>query len=605
MQYNKIDSLPAGIYDALLDERLRETLKSHPEIRSILSKLDPEEQPVRYAAFIAKVIEQVLRQEVNPDVRLALCNRLIDQISDDININHFKKMRLVQDQESVLEEITPPHYTQQGIPRPVTSLVESSLFTGSPHEPQLSHELLQEMRSADSVDILVSFIKWSGLRLLIPGFEDLLMRNVPVRVITTSYMGVSDPSAVEWLAKQPNVEVRVSYDTDRTRLHAKAYHFYHKSGYSTAYIGSANISHAAITSGLEWNLKITTQDMQHILNKFCAEFETYWNSKEFIRYDLNNPQPLREAIRHARNPRTQIPIAFFDLRPHPFQERILDALESERNIHGHWHNLIIAATGTGKTVIAAFDFKRFFERHRSQARLLFVAHRREILEQAIATFRNVLRMADFGELLVGPFQPIRMDHLFCSVDMLTSRRLWEQVNKDFYNYIVIDEVHHGPAESYRPIFDHFKPRILLGLTATPERMDGKSVAADFGNRLAAEIRLPEALEEKLLCPFHYFGVTDPVSISEDKFWKNGKYDIQELENVYTGAHILAGQRLDAILNALLRYEPDLSLVRGIGFCVSVKHAKYMSQMFNDRGIPSAVLIGETNDEARPALLRNF
>lgn len=602
---DKIDSLPAGIYDALLDERLRDTLKCHPEVRAVLSKLDPEEQPARYAAFIAKVLEQALRQEVNPDVRLALCNRLIDLISDDADRIHFKKWRLVYAQEAVLEEITPPHYALQGVPRPVTPLVVSSLFTGSPHEPQLVHELLQEMRSADGVDILVSFIKWSGLRLLMPAFEDLLTRNVPVRVITTSYMGVSDPSAVEWLAKQPNVDVRVSYDTDRTRLHAKAYHFLRKSGFSTAYIGSANMSYVAITSGLEWNLKITAQDMPHIVNKFYAEFETYWNSHEFVRFDPDNPRPLREAIQHARNPRTLLPIAFFDLRPYPFQERILDALESERNVHGHWRNLVIAATGTGKTVIAAFDFKRFFEKRHSKARLLFVAHRREILEQAIATFRNVLRIADFGELLVGPFQAIRMEQLFCSVDMLTGRRLWEQVGKDFYDYIVIDEAHHGPAESYRPVFDHFKPLILLGLTATPERMDGKSVAADFGNRFAAEIRLPEALEEKLLCPFHYFGISDPVPINEDKFWKNGKYDVQELENVYTGAHVMAKQRLDAILKALLRYEPDLSLVRGIGFCVSVKHAKYMAQMFSDQGIPSAVLTGETDDEMRTGLLRDF
>ncbi|MCF6148270.1 MAG: DUF3427 domain-containing protein [Candidatus Kuenenia sp.] len=600
-----MDSLSTGIYDALLDERLRDALKSHPEVRTVFSKLDPEEQPVRYAAFIAKVIEQTLRQEDDPAVRFALCNRLIDLISNEANRSHFKKLRLVEERKAVLEEITPPYYSQQGIPRPVTSIVESSLFTGSPLEPQLSHELIQEMLSADGVDILVSFIKWSGLRLLRPAFEDILKRNVPVRVITTSYMGVSDPSAVEWLAKQPNITVKVSYDTDRTRLHAKAYHFFRKSGFSTAYIGSANISHAAITSGLEWNLKITAQDMPHILNKFCAEFETYWNSKEFVRFDPDNPHPLREAIRHARNPKTQLPIAFFDIRPHPFQERILDVLESDRNVHGHWRNLIIAATGTGKTVIAAFDFKRFFEKYHNQVRLLFVAHRREILEQAMVTFRNILRMANFGELLVGPFQAVRMEHLFCSVDMLASRRLWEQVGRDFYDYIVVDEVHHGPAESYRPIFDYFNSRVLLGLTATPERMDGKSVAADFGNRFAAEIRLPEALEEKLLCPFHYFGVTDPVAINEDKFWKNGKYDIQELETIYTGAHILAKQRLDAILNALLRYEPDLSLVRGIGFCVSVKHAKYMAQMFNQQGISSAVLVGETTDEERTAILQDF
>ena len=238
---------------------------------------------------------------------------------------------------------------------------------------------------------------------------------------------------------------------------------------------------------------------------------------------------------------------------------------SQRKLHGQTRNLIVAATGTGKTVVAAFDFKRFFERHKRQVRLLFVAHRKEILEQAAATFRAVLRIGDYGELLVGPHVPERLDHLFCSVGMLTSRRLWDQVGREFYDFIVVDEVHHGPAASYRNIFDKFSPQILLGLTATPERMDGASVAADFGNRFAAEIRLPEALEEKLLCPFHYFGVADPVSLNSDRFWKNGKYDLNELENVYTGAHAAATQRLDAVIAALSRYEPDLERVRGLGF----------------------------------------
>jgi len=598
------DTLSYGIYDALLDEGLRDALLRHPELRSVLSKIDPEEQPPRYATFIAKVIEKSLLQETDPLERLNLCNRLIDLLAGTNDNTHLGKHRLVFAEKSVLSEITPPHYAQQGIPRPATPIIESSLFTGSPREPQLVQDLQAEMRSADAVDILISFIKWSGLRLLMPAFEDLLTRKVPVRVITTSYMGASDSPAVEWLAKMPNINVRVSYDTDRTRLHAKAYHFQRNSGFSTAYIGSANMSHAAMTSGLEWNLKVTAQDMPHILEKFSAEFETYWNSHEFLPFNPDNFSTLREAIQHART-KTPLPTAFFDLRPHPFQERILDALQAERTVHGHWKNLVIAATGTGKTVVAAFDFRRFFEKRNRQARFLFIAHRREILEQAVATFRNVLRMADFGELLVGPYEATRMEHLFCSVDMLTSRRLWEQVSPDFYDYIVIDEVHHGPSDSYRPIFDNLTPKILLGLTATPERMDGKSVVADFGNRYAAEIRLPEALEEKLLCPFHYFGVADPVALTADNFWKNGKYDIHELENVYTGAHALALQRLDAILAALLRYEPDLSHVKGIGFCVSVRHAEYMASMFNKRGVKSAVLVGDTIDDKRTFFLKEF
>ncbi len=596
------DVLPFGLYDSLVDEGLRQTLAAHPELKAVLGKLDPEEQPSRYATFVGRVIEQALRQEMDAAARLDLCNQLIGVISQTESRTHLRSRILASGAKPLLLEVTPPNYAQSGMVRPATSIVESSLFTGSPSEPQLVHELQTEMVSADSVDILISFIKWSGLRLLMPAFEDLRTRGVPVRMITTSYMGASDSSAVEWIARLPNAKVKVSYDTERTRLHAKAYHFRRNSGFSTAYIGSANMSSAAMTSGLEWNLKVTAQDMPHILEKFTAEFETYWNSREFVGFDPDRPEALRAAISCARNKQLVTPIAFFDLQPFSFQEGILDALVSERNLYNHWRNLVIAATGTGKTLIAAFDFKRFFnERHR-QARLLFVAHRREILEQAVATFRNILRLADFGELLVGPHQANRLEHLFCSVSMLTSRRLWEHVEPDFYHYVVIDEAHHGTAASYRPIFDHFKPRILLGLTATPERMDGGSVVHDFGNRFAAEIRLPEALEEKLLCPFHYFGVADPVSLDADNFWRHGKYDEIELERVYTGAHALAIQRFKTIYDALLRYEPDLSNVKGIGFCVTVKHAEYMAKMFTDHGIPSGLLTGETVAETRSKML---
>jgi superfamily II DNA or RNA helicase/HKD family nuclease len=602
---DNIDALAFGLYDALIDERLQSALRANPELRTVLSKVDPEEQPARYAAFVAKVIESALRHETKPSERLEICNRLIAILSEHKERIYLAKHKLISTERQILSEVTPPYYGKQGIPRPETSITESSLFTGSPREPQLVHELQKEMQSADEVEILVSFIKWSGLQLLIPAFEELRGRNVPVRLITTSYMGASDARAVEWLARMPNIQVKVSYDTERTRLHAKAYHFRRNSGFSTAYIGSANISNPAMTSGLEWNLKITTHDLPHILEKFSAEFETYWNSREFLLFDPDRPEIFREAIRHARNPQSPMAVTFFDLRPHPFQERILDLLTVERKTHNCWKNLIIAATGTGKTVIAAFDFRRFFEEHQRQAKLLFVAHRKEILEQALVTFRNVLRLADFGELLVGPYEASRNDHLFCSVDMLNSRRLWNQTGIDFYDFIILDEVHHGVSDSYRPIFDNFRPKVLLGLTATPERMDGKSVSADFDNHFAAEIRLPEALEEKLLCPFHYFGITDPVALNADKFWKNGKYDMQELENVYTGDHVLALQRLNTIINSLTRYEPDLSHIKGIGFCVSVRHAEYMAKMFNERNIPSGVITGETASEKRSILLEQF
>jgi hypothetical protein len=168
-----------GIYEALIDEYLRDTLAQYPELRTVFSKIDPEEQTIRYASFVAKVLEQALREESDSGKRLALCNRILGRLAEEPGRRHLEKHRLVPKQEPILLEITPQNYGRSGIPRPHTPLSESSLFTGSPQEPQLAHELLEEMRSADAVDILVSFIKWSGLRLLMSAFEDLRDRVVP------------------------------------------------------------------------------------------------------------------------------------------------------------------------------------------------------------------------------------------------------------------------------------------------------------------------------------------------------------------------------------------------------------------------------------------
>lgn len=605
-------ALAPGLYEALLSEGLQRALARHPELRSVFGKVDPEEQPARYAHFISKVLEQALRNESDAATRVRLCNEVIELIIGQSGSTHLSEQRLVENEKPLLLEITPTHYAQSGLPRPETSLVESSLFTGSPSDPQLGSELCQEMATADSVDMLVSFIKWSGLRLLLPSLEELTRRGGALRVITTSYMGASDPPAIETLAKLPNTEVRVSYDVDRTRLHAKAYHFRRKSGYSTAFIGSSNMSNAAMTSGLEWNLKVTAQDLPHIVERFIAEFDTYWHSRDFVPFDPASPDVLRRAIHYARERGADSSIfrgtqatVFFDIRPHPFQERILDALSAERHVHNQYRNLVVAATGTGKTVVAALDFRRFYEESNRTARLLFVAHREQILQQARTTFRTVLKDGAFGEVLADSSEPIRRDHLFCSVGMLASRDLAAEVGRDFYDFVIVDEVHHGPAASYRPIFEALAPKILLGLTATPERMDGASVAADFGYRFAAEIRLPEALEEKLLSPFQYFGVADPVAISGDEFWSNGKYDVAALERVYTGTHEMARQRLAAIRGAIERFEPDLSRVRGIGFCVSVAHAHFMADYFNEHGVASATLVGETDNEKRAGLIADL
>ncbi|MGV3533718.1 MAG: DUF3427 domain-containing protein [Chthoniobacteraceae bacterium] len=596
------DALPSGLYERLLDDELEGLLAARPDLTPIFQAIDDESSPQTYSQFLWHVIRRAL-PIAKHEHRLAIANRLVELLSAEDGLEYTRRKILLQRPKTLLHEILAPG--DQPRPRPSTPLSVSSLFTGHCGDPQLEHELRAEMMTADRVDILVSFVKFAGLRLLRPAFENLVARKVPVRIITTSYMGASDPLAVEWLAQQPGFSVRVSYDTERTRLHAKAYHFVRASGFSTAYIGSANMSRAAMTSGLEWTVKVTAQDMPHILARFAAEFEGYWAKDEFVPFDAGQAGRFRDAIAFAKRPADAGGPRFFaDIRPHPFQDRILDALAAERAA-GSFRNLVVAATGTGKTVMAAFDYARFRRANPERSRLLFVAHRKEILTQALDCFRTVLRDQNLGELLVDGSQPVQWEHVFASVQSLTSQRPWEHRCASYFDYVVVDEAHHGLASTYRPLFDHLQPAVLLGLTATPERMDGSSILSDFGHRFAAEIRLPEALEEKLLCPFHYFGISDPVAISDERFWRNGKFDEDALTEVYTADDLRARQRLDVILDSLERYQPDRKAIRGVGFCASVKHARFMAEKFREAGRQADVVLGDTPMAIREERIRDF
>ena len=595
--------LSTGLYEQLVDQELGALLDSYPDLIATIVAIDDESSPHTYSQFIAQLLNQAL-SIVKPDERLGIVNRLVALLSAQDGLEYTKRKQIVCRANHLLREIRTKG-TSPLLQHPETSLRVSSLLTGACDDPQLEHELRAEMMSSDRVDILVSFIKWSGLRLIMPAFECLAERGVSVRIITTSYMGASDPEAVEWLASKPGFNVKVSYDTERTRLHAKAYHFVRKSGFSTAYIGSANMSHAAMTSGLEWTVKVTAQDMPHIMARFVAEFEAYWASEEFVAYDQSQKSRFREAIRFAnRSDHKDDPMFFADIRPYPFQERILDALIAARQA-GSFRNLVIAATGTGKTVISAFDFVRFRRENPNAARLLFVAHRKEILQQARSCFRSILRDQNFGDIFVDGNVPTEWNHVFASIQSLANSQLYERFDSDHYHFIILDEAHHGTASSYRALLNQYKPKVFLGLTATPERMDGSSILPDFDHQFAAEIRLPEALEEKLLCPFHYFGVSDSVDVSDESFWRNGKYDVTALTEVYTGDHVRAKERLDLIIQSLHRYQPDLSTTRAVGFCASVRHARFMADKFREAGYSAEEVLGETTRDIRDKRVQDF
>ena len=267
-------------------------------------------------------------------------------------------------------------------------------------------------------------------------------------------------------------------------------------------------------------------------------------------------------------------------------------------MRNYWRNLVVAATGTGKTVISALDYKRFRKQNPGKpCRLLFVAHREEILQQSLVTFRAVLKDANFGSMFVGSYRPESIDHLFMSIQTFNSQSFTEKTTPDFYDYIIVDEFHHAAAPTYQKLLAYYQPKILLGLTATPERMDGKSILPYFNNRIAAEIRLPEAIDRKLLSPFQYFGVTDTVDLDSLK-WANGGYDRMELSNLYTLSGAVANRRADLVISSLLKYVTDIDEVKGLGFCVTVEHARFMANYFNGRGIPSLCLTGQSPDEER-------
>lgn len=548
---------------------------------SLITGDDSVEKQIELANKIIILLKtELVHQDFNDDL-ITVEGKILSAIFSKIDTGF-------SDFEKHLKQITP-----------YSRLSHSELFTGSNSGISLESEIKKEILSADKINFLVSFIKWTGIRIFEKELADFTERGGKLQIITTSYMGATDLKAIEFLSSLRNTEVKVSYNTENERLHAKAYLFYRNTGFHTGYIGSSNLSRSALTNGLEWNLKITTQEISHIIDKFQKTFDTYWLDKEFEIFDKKiDVEKLRTALKKEKRFENNHASAYFDIKPFPYQEEILEKLSTERSVHNRNRNLLVAATGTGKTVISAFDYKRFRKEYPT-AKLLFVAHRKEILQQAQATFQGVLKDHNFGELWVDGIEPERFENVFASIQTLNNRLESLNLSKNYYDFIIIDEVHHIAASSYRSILEYFVPKILLGLTATPERMDGEDILKDFCNTIAAEIRLPEALNRKLLCPFQYFGVTDNVDLS-NVVWQNGRYLPGELSKLYTQNDL----RVNLILSNISKYLNDIHDVRALCFCVTQEHAQFMAEKFVAAGLQADYLVSSRNNE-RGELRRNF
>ena len=590
-----------GIYEQLINKLVSAKIKELDRNvfyikKSVIDKAEASQFLSRYLIEIIKFALNLITGDESVEKQIALSNKIINLLRNELNNEDFEEDLIAteakiltaifskidasfSDFEKHLKSITP-----------YTRLSQSELFTGNNSGISLESEIKKEILSSDKINFLVSFIKWTGIRIFEKELFEFTERGGKLNIITTSYMGATDLKAVEYLSSLKNTKVKVSYNTDNERLHAKAYLFYRNTGFHTGYIGSSNISRSALTNGLEWNVKITTKEVGHIIDKFQKTFETYWEDKEFELFDRKkHTEKLRTALKNERGFNKINPAIFFDIKPFPFQEEILEKLKTERSIHNRFRNLIVAATGTGKTVISAFDFKNFMK-EKPNAKLLFVAHRKEILQQAQATFQGILRNNNFGELWVDGLEPEKYDCVFASIQTLNNKINNLNLTESFYDFIVIDEVHHITASSYRPILNRFKPTIILGLTATPERMDGEDILKDFCNTIAAEIRLPEALNRKLLCPFQYFGITDSIDLSKVE-WRNGKYLPSELTKIYTQND----KRVGEIISNLNKYLRDIYEVRALCFCVTQEHAQYMTEKFLLAGLKADYLVSSRND----------
>ena len=600
-----------GLYEQVINNALNSELADIPEARKSTAPIDTAEAAKVLAQYLTDVVQKGLENVQDNgggiEAQIQLANQIVTTIQNTTQEADFAALGVDQRAEqllALLQQNDPRLATGKSVKdldHPETSIAQSSLFTGAIHEPQMYTELKKEIVSADRIDMLVSFIKWSGLRLIMDELRQFAQSGGELRIITTSYMGATDVKAIEELRALPNTKIKVSYDTKRTRLHAKTYVFYRDTGFTTAYVGSSNLSNAAISSGLEWNVKVTRKDLPETIEKIAATFESYWNSSEFEYYDEGQRERLARALKAEKySEADHSGIYTLDILPYSYQQEILDRLDAERTVRGYNRNLVVAATGTGKTVISALDYKRFRRQHPGQpCRLLFVAHREEILKQSLYTFRAVLKDANFGELFVGSHKADSIDHLFISIQTFNSQDFTTKTDADFYDYIVVDEFHHAAAPTYQKLLEYYQPKILLGLTATPERMDGKNILDYFSGRIAAEIRLPEAIDRKLLCPFQYFGVTDTADLSSLK-WRTGGYDKNELSNLYTLSGLVAERRADLVVNSILKYVTDINEVKGLGFCVSIEHARFMADYFNARGISSMALTGDSPDEERNA-----
>ncbi|MCI9006064.1 MAG: DEAD/DEAH box helicase family protein [Lachnospiraceae bacterium] len=470
-------------------------------------------------------------------------------------------------------------------------VIESTdVMTGDKDQSRfLYYQLKMSMLKAKGIDLIVSFLMESGIRLILNDIRNALDRGAFVRILTGNYLGITQPSALYLIKKEFGNRIDLRFYNDKERaFHPKAYIFHYENA-SEIYIGSSNISKSALTSGIEWNYRFSSIADNKSYHLFYNTFEDLFfhhsvviDNEELRRYSKSWHKPavskdLAKYDNLEEDTGTKVR-AFF--QPRGAQIEALCALEDSR-AEGAKKGLVQAATGVGKTYLAAFDSAKF-------NRVLFVAHREEILKQAAVSFKNVRNSEDYG-FFFGKQKDTDKSVIFASVATLGRAEYLkkEYFSEDYFDYIVIDEFHHAVNEQYRKIVNYFKPKFMLGLTATPERMDGKNIYEICDYNVPYEISLKEAINKGLLVPFHYYGVYDETDYSRLHLVK-GRYDEKELTEIYKNN----GRRYELIYKHYMKYRSK----RALGFCCSRQHAEKMAKEFCNRGIASVAVYSNADGE---------
>ena len=435
----------------------------------------------------------------------------------------------------------------------------------------LGRKLKKSIENAQSIDIIVSFLMKSGVKLILNELDSAIKKGVKIRILTGNYLNITQPDAL-YLLFEKGIDLRF-YDNPRHSFHPKAYIF-HCENDSEIYIGSSNLSRGALTNSIEWNYHFkksdNTKDFSHFQDTFNDLFEnrSIEITEEVLRkYSKTWVKPKFQKITKTRN-----------IEPNGVQIEALYELKKTKE-EGYDKALVVAATGTGKTYLAAFDAK-------DSEKILFIAHREEIIRQTRKTFENVSPEKSAG-FFYGKEKERESDITFALVQSLGKKSNLEKFKRDEFDYIIIDEFHHAVANNYKNILDYFSPKFLLGLTATPERLDNRDVFAlcDYNN--VYEIRLKEAINKGFLSPFRYYGIYDDTVDYDEIAFRNGKYDEKDLEE-----KLMINKRSELVLNHYSKY----NFKRTIGFCSSRKHAEYMAEYFTNKKIPAAsVYSGEQGE----------